>query len=67
MALKRSAKIGVKPKTDIHHIKELLTSEESTFVETIGEKERFLASFIRLIQKAYRKMNRKTFQRRRTS
>ncbi len=55
--------VSFTPKTDIHHIKKLITSEESTFVETIEEKERFLARFIRLMQKTYRKVSRKNISK----
>lgn len=44
------------PKTDIHHLKELFISEENIFVRRIERKERFLANFIRLLHKAYRKV-----------
>ncbi len=44
------------PKRDIHHLKELFISEENIFVRTMERKERFLANFIRLLHKAYRKV-----------
>ncbi|MGZ6416771.1 MAG: APC family permease [Bacteroidia bacterium] len=46
------------PKTDIRHLKELFISEENIFVMTMERKERFLANFIRLLHKAYRKVKR---------
>jgi len=44
------------PKADIHHLKALFTSEENIFMRTMETKERFLANFIRLLHKAYRKV-----------
>jgi amino acid transporter len=44
------------PKTDIRHLKELFISEENIFVRTMERKERFLANFIRLLHKAYRRV-----------
>ena len=44
------------PKTDIRHLKELFISEENIFVRRMERKERFLANFIRLLRKAYRKV-----------
>jgi hypothetical protein len=46
------------PKTDIHHLKELFTTEENIFMRTMERKELFLANFIRLLHKAYRKVKR---------
>jgi len=46
------------PKTDMHHLKELYTSEENVFIRTMERKELFLANFIRLLHKAYRKVKR---------
>jgi APA family basic amino acid/polyamine antiporter len=44
------------PKTDISHLKELFISEENIFVRRMEKKELFLANFIRLLHKAYRKV-----------
>ncbi|MCE8424479.1 MAG: winged helix-turn-helix transcriptional regulator [Candidatus Methanoperedens sp.] len=44
------------PKADIHHLKELFTSEENILIRTMETKERFLANFIKLLHKAYRKV-----------
>jgi APA family basic amino acid/polyamine antiporter len=44
------------PKTDIRHLKELFISEENLFVITMEKKYHFLANFIRLLHKAYRKV-----------
>lgn len=44
------------PKTDIYHLKELFISEENVFIRAMEKKERFLANFIRLLNKAYRKV-----------
>ncbi len=46
------------PKTDIRHLKELFISEENIFVITMEKKYRFLANFIRLLHKAYRKVKK---------
>ncbi len=44
------------PKTDIHHLKELFISEENIFIRRMEKKEKFLANFVRLLHKAYRKV-----------
>jgi len=44
------------PKTDIHHLKKLLLSEETIFVHRLEKKERFLANFLQIINKTYRKI-----------
>ena len=44
------------PKVDIYHLKELFISEENIFVRTMERKERFLANFIRLLHKVYRRV-----------
>lgn len=43
------------PKTDIHHLKELWTSESSIIGRNLEKKSRFLANFIRLIGQALKK------------
>jgi amino acid transporter len=50
------------PKTDIRHLKELFISEENIFVRTMERKERFLANFIRLLHKVYRKVKKNPFR-----
>ncbi len=43
------------PKTDIHHLKTLFVSEESIFLRRIQKKERFLANFLQILRRIYRK------------
>ncbi len=43
------------PKTDIHHLKELWTSESSIIGRNLEKKNRFLANLIRLIGQALKK------------
>ncbi len=46
------------PKTDIHHLKSLFTSEEAIFAGNLEKKNRFLANLVRLLSAAYRKLGR---------
>jgi APA family basic amino acid/polyamine antiporter len=41
------------PKTDIHHLKELVFSEERIFARRFRRQERFLANLLRLVRGAY--------------
>jgi len=43
---------------DIHHLKKLFVSEEAILSRRLERKERFLANFIRLLHRAYRKINK---------
>ena len=43
------------PKTDIHHLKALFVSEESIFLRRIQKKERFLANFLQILRRIYKK------------
>jgi APA family basic amino acid/polyamine antiporter len=47
------------PKTDIHHLKELVFSEERIFVRRFRRQERFLANFLRLARGAYLRVVRR--------
>lgn len=46
------------PKTDIHHLKNLFTSEEAVLVRSLARKERFLANFIDILHRTYHKIRR---------
>ena len=46
------------PKTDIHHLKEFFTSEEAILVRNLERRNRFLANFIKIIVRIYRKTRR---------
>lgn len=43
------------PKADIHHLKRLFLSEESIIERRLERKERFLANFVRLVHRFYKK------------
>ncbi|MBU1941501.1 MAG: hypothetical protein KKC68_06970 [Candidatus Thermoplasmatota archaeon] len=47
------------PKTDIHHLKSLFLSEEAIFVRRIGQRERFLANFIQLMHRGYKRFRKR--------
>jgi len=44
------------PKADIHHLKRLFVSEESILGRRLEKKEKFLANFVRLVHKGFRKL-----------
>jgi len=44
------------PKVDIHHLKRMFVSEEAIFERRLERKERFLAHFIRLTHRLYKRM-----------
>jgi len=44
------------PKADIHHLKEFFLSEEAIFVRRLERKKRFLANFLSLLHRGYRKV-----------
>jgi amino acid transporter len=44
------------PKVDMYHMKRLFVSEESIFSRRLERKERFLANFVRLMHRIYRKV-----------
>lgn len=44
------------PKVDAHHLKRMFISEESLMERKLEKKERFLANFIGLVYRAYRKI-----------
>jgi APA family basic amino acid/polyamine antiporter len=46
------------PKTDIHHLKALFISEENILIQRLERKERFLAHFIQLLHRSYRKIKK---------
>lgn len=46
------------PKTDIHHLKSLFTSEEAIFARNLEKKNRFLANLVRLASIAYKRIRR---------
>ena len=46
------------PKIDIHHLKEAFLSEEAIFARRLEHHERFLANFVRLCHKLYRRIKR---------
>jgi APA family basic amino acid/polyamine antiporter len=46
------------PKTDIYHLKQLFISEEAIFIRRIKRKERFLANFIGMLHKTYKKLKK---------
>jgi len=46
------------PKADIHHLKKLFVSEESVFTRHIEHKEKFLAHFILLLHRLYRRLKK---------
>jgi len=48
------------PKTDMHHLKQLFTSEEAIFLRRITKKERFLANFIGMMYRAYKRLKKAT-------
>lgn len=47
------------PKTDIHHLKELVFSEEQIFIRRFRRQERFLANLLRLARGAYLQVKRR--------
>jgi amino acid transporter len=48
------------PKTDIHHLKTLFYSEEAIFLRRMQQKERFLAHFLEIIHRIYKKRRQHT-------
>jgi len=46
------------PKVDIHHLREAFLSEESIFARRIERHEKFLANFVKLCHKIYKKSKR---------
>ncbi|MBI2085615.1 MAG: amino acid permease [Candidatus Aenigmarchaeota archaeon] len=46
------------PKTDIHHLKKLFTSEEAILERRLERKERFLANFMRIVHRIFVKLRR---------
>jgi amino acid transporter len=44
------------PKADIHHLKRMFVSEEAIFERRLERKEKFLANFVRLLHRFYRKL-----------
>ena len=44
------------PKTDIHHLKALFTSEDAIILRNLQKKNRFLANLVRLITAGYRRL-----------
>lgn len=47
------------PKVDIHHLKEAFLSEEAIFARRLERHERFLANFVKLCHRLYKKSKRK--------
>ncbi len=45
------------PKEDIKHLKKLFVSEEMIMTRRLEHKERFLANFVRLVHRIYKKIN----------
>lgn len=43
------------PKTDIHHLKEMFLSEEAIFVRRLEHHEKFLAHFVKMCHRLYKK------------
>jgi amino acid transporter len=43
------------PKRDIHHLKRMFVSEEAIFVRRLEKKEKFLANFVRMLHRAYKR------------
>ena len=50
--------VFLSPKTDIHHLKKLFVSEENVIARRLEKKERFLANFVRLVHRIYKKITR---------
>jgi len=48
------------PKTDIHDLKQLFTSEEAILTRNLQRKNRFLANLVRLTVLGYRRLRRKS-------
>lgn len=44
------------PKHDLRHLKNLFVSEEAIFTRRLQRKERFLANFVRLVHRVYRRL-----------
>jgi amino acid transporter len=48
------------PKADIHHMKRLFISEESIFMRRVEHKEKFLAHFILILHRVYKRLRSET-------
>lgn len=48
--------VFLSPKADIHHLKKMFISEETIIEKRLERKERFLANFVRLPYRIYRKI-----------